>query len=208
MSDIYCAVKAIKTHLVNYREPFQEWPSHAPCTGVQRYNLKDHPHPLVVINFNLICLMPAHQDKKETKPNSSLRTHQIPGSPSTKLSFWNIPSKAASRNKRKRALWRKEINAHQLEAAYFECSTVTSGQCVLSQELKVYCTRQLHFRIQTTAMLSALWIWGLHLRLQINHNSCSLQHSIAFVMCKRRQQLSSGDFWLCLVSHILSGNCE
>lgn len=101
MSDIYCAVKAIKTHLVNYREPTQEWPFHAPCTGVQRYNIKDHPHLLLVINSNLICLVPTHQDKIETKPNSSLRTHQIPGSPFTKLSFENIHSRVNSSNTEK-----------------------------------------------------------------------------------------------------------
>lgn len=118
-------------------------------------------------------------------------------------------SRATSRDMETAALWRKDINdVNQLVAVYLECCMVTSGQCVLSQELKVCCTRRLNFRIQTTAMLSALRIWGLHLRLQINHNSCSSRHSIAFLMCRRRQQLCSSDFWLCLDLQILPGNCE
>lgn len=61
VTDIYCAEKAITTHLVNYREPFPAWPSCALCAGVHRCKTYEQHHHLVIINFNLICLTPAHQ---------------------------------------------------------------------------------------------------------------------------------------------------
>lgn len=60
VTDIYCNEKAIKTHLANYRKPFQARPSSALCAGVHGCKIYKQQH-LVIINFNLICLMPAHQ---------------------------------------------------------------------------------------------------------------------------------------------------
>lgn len=61
VTDIYSTEKAIKTHLANYRKPFQARPSTALCAGVPRCKIYEQQQYLVIINFNLICLMPAHQ---------------------------------------------------------------------------------------------------------------------------------------------------